>query len=81
MELPRYKCHKEVWALKIKEVSAGVGGIWYLFPEDEVYGPIPVDDDYMQKHSPRSGNYYVVYSDGYVSCSPAKAFEEGYVRV
>lgn len=25
--------------------------------------------------------YYVVYTDGYVSWSPAKAFEEGYTKV
>lgn len=38
-------------------------------------------DEYMQKHQPRAGGYFVVYKDGYESWSPAEAFEEGYTRV
>ena len=35
----------------------------------------------MDRHKPKAGGYYVVYDDGYKSYSPAKAFEEGYVRI
>lgn len=87
MEMPRYKCHKEVWALKIAEIRQAPadqerrhrGGDWYLVPADRRYAPICVGhDDYVLKHKPEVGGYYVVYKDDYQSYSPAKAFEEGY---
>lgn len=89
-EMPRYKCHKEVWALKIKDVRqapadqerANAGGDWYLIPEDARYGPIVVGHDaYYVKHKPTAGGYYVVYKDGYTSFSPADAFEDGYTAI
>jgi hypothetical protein len=88
-EMPRYKCHKEVWALKIKSIEqapadqerANAGGDWYIVPEEEGYARFLVGhDDYIKKHMPEAGGYYVVYDDGYKSYSPAKAFEEGYTR-
>lgn len=87
--MPRYKCHKEVWALKIKEIRqapaederCNAGGDWYLVPEDAGYGPVMVGNDaYYAKHKPQVGGYYVVYDDGYKSYSPAGAFESGYSR-
>ena len=87
IELPKYKCHKQVWALKIKEITQApasqerchAGGDWYLVPENGSYAPILVGhDEYYAKHNPQPGGYYVVYADGYASYSPAKAFEEGY---
>lgn len=87
MELPRYKCHKEVWALKIAEVrdTAEPGnetdGSRLLIFEEKPYAPIRVDAAYVHKHKPEAGGYYVVYADGYKSFSPAKAFEEGYSKV
>lgn len=86
VEMPRYRCHKEVWALKIKSVvpdgsaPRGAEGSCILTPEDEGYAPFRVDADYCLKHNPRAGGYYVVYADGYKSFSPAKAFEDGYTR-
>lgn len=78
-EMPRYKCHKVVWALKIKsiEYNADTGGA-NIIPEDDGYASFPVDQDYLKKHSPESGGYYVVYKGGYKSFSPADAFESGY---
>ncbi len=89
-EMPKYQCHKKVWALKIKEVRqapgdqerANAGGDWYLVPERNDYAPILVGhDNYYEKHRPEAGGYYVVYDDGYKSYSPAKAFEEGYALI
>ena len=77
-ELPKYKCHKEVWALKIKEVKTDPG---VIVPEDESYEPIPVGESYIEKHKPEAGGYLVAYADGYESYSPAKAFEEGYTPI
>jgi hypothetical protein len=82
-ELPRYQSHKQVWALKIKSIedpnNATDGSRLLYFAEG--YLPICVDGDYMTKHNPQVGGYYVVYADGYKSWSPALAFEEGYTRV
>lgn len=79
VEMPRYKCHKEVWALKIRSVTpVSEDGSAELVPEERGYGPVKVDRDYMSKHRPSPGGYYVVYKDGYRSFSPADAFEEGY---
>jgi len=79
-ELPKYKCHKEVYALKIKSVQVQ-GGEFVLTPEDTVFAPFPVDAAYVKKHNPEDGGYYVVYADGYKSFSPAKAFEDGYTKL
>ena len=88
MEMPKYKCHKEVWALKIKAIKLdGEGedretdGSAMITPEEDRYEPFKVDSAYMHKHKPQVGGYYVVYEDGYKSFSPAKALEEGYARI
>lgn len=119
-QLPRYVCHKKVWALKIKEIKREracasseaniicgepesahtreaakcdvgmdhnfVSSTWdaesgIIVPEDEGYAEFPVSREYMMKHNPQPGGYYVVYDDGYKSYSPAKAFEEGYTKI
>ncbi len=84
-EMPRYRCHKEVWALKIARVDAGVDQFqdsWIITPEDAVYAPFEVSSEWLRKHNPVAGGYFVVYpGDGYKSFSPAKAFEEGYTRI
>jgi hypothetical protein len=49
-----------------------------LEPADMSGPSIPVNAEYLQKHKPRVGGYYVRYADGYESFSPAQAFEEGY---
>ncbi len=79
-EMPRYKCHKEVHALKIAKIARCSTGRAEITPEDDGFAPFHVDCEYMNKHEPQVGGYYVVYADGYVSFSPATAFEAGYVR-
>lgn len=91
MEMPRYKCHKEVWALKIKSIALDrdearltgreTDGSAKLTVEEPRYAPVKVSGDYMHKHKPHVGGYYVVYEDGYKSFSPAKAFEDGYTLI
>ncbi len=82
-ELPRYLCHKEVHALKIDallEVGTDSEALW-LHPVDRRYAPFKLDAEYVRKHSPHPGGYYVVYADGYKSFSPAEAFESGYALI
>ena len=83
MEMPKYSCHKQVWALKIKSIDynkrESIGGAM-ITPSDKGYAPFEVDQKYLTKHDPHAGGYYVVYKDGYRSFSPADAFESGYTR-
>ncbi len=79
-EMPKYRCHKVVHALKIgiinwDDTSADFG---MMTPADEHYAPFRVDCKFMAKNEPVAGGYYVVYADGYKSFSPAEAFEAGY---
>ncbi len=73
-EMPRYECFKKVWALKIADIDGVM-----IAPSDEGYAPFAVSAEYIEKHKPQVGGYYVVYQDGYRSYSPAEAFEQGYV--
>lgn len=41
---------------------------------------VTVTEDWFNRFRPGPGGY-VVYSDGYRSFSPAKAFEEGYTKI
>ena len=86
--LPRWKCHKEVWGDRIKEIRE-------LGPNDELFstedsglrwildcgGRISVKRSLIGRGRPVVGDYYVRYEDGYESWSPAKAFEDGYTRI
>lgn len=80
-QLPKYRSHKEVWALKIKAVLVAGDSGGHLVFEDSLFAPLDVSGQYVAKHKPKAGGYYVQYKDGYESWSPAKAFEEGYVLV
>ena len=90
-EMPKYECHKKVWALKIagiardsdtaREEQRETDGSAMITPAGDGYAPFKVDAIYMHKHKPEVGGYYVVYEDGYKSFSPAGAFESGYTRL
>lgn len=82
-ELPLYKCHKEVHAGKIKDIFGtpeGDGALYLDIGEPKTI-PVKVSREYMIRHRPKRGGYYVRYEDGYESWSPAEAFEGGYTRV
>lgn len=82
IEMPRYKCHKEVWALKIKTIDYNrEDGSATITPAEPGYAPFVVTELYMAKHKPEVGGYYVVYQGGYKSYSPADAFEDGYTLI
>ena len=79
-EMPKYRSHKDVWALKIKDIQLTVTGA-IIIPEEEGFASFEVDTEYVSKHKPQVGGYFVVYKDGYKSWSPANAFEQGYTRI
>lgn len=76
MEMPRYRSHKQVWALEI----ATVNGHKLTFA-NAAYAPIMCDAGMFSRYTPVPGDYYVVYDDGYKSFSPAKAFKAGYTLI
>lgn len=92
-EMKKWQCHKVVRAEKIsKIVRDGEGenretdGSAQLFFDgseniEGFEGNVKVEHDFMAKHKPEVGGYYVVYGDGYKSFSPAEAFEDGYTRI
>ena len=85
--IPTYQCHKRVQALKIKAVLKNPRG-YELHYEDERFVPREVSESWVVKCLPGDkgydhliGGYVVWYEDGYVSWSPAAAFEAGYTAV
>ncbi len=87
MKLDKYRCHKDVEAVKVFGVD--------MAPSDQPpgslrlqvetaggeTGEIIVSPSYASKHKPKVGGFYVRYQDGYESFSPAEAFTEGYTIV
>ncbi len=85
IQIPTYQCHKRVQALRIKAVFPNPRG-WELHFEDERFCPIEVQRGWIVKHLTDDngtliGGYAVWYEDGYMSWSPAAAFEAGYTLV
>ena len=88
-EMPKYKCHKIVHALKIHaQYESGDGHSLVLHFEDKGYEPMRILDPIRERFVDREASepredlgYLVVYTDGYRSWSPTKAFEEGYTRI
>ena len=82
-EMPRYKCHKEVWALKIAALEVRENGSAKIAPTDEGYAVFETKAGWADRfHGDENDpGYYVVYRDGYASWSPTEAFEEGYTAI
>lgn len=80
-ELPRWKSHKVVQASKITALKLHDGGTGAIMVEDVSSAPILLHSEYMRRHEPKVGGYFVRYADGYESWSPAEVFEAGYTRV
>lgn len=83
--LPRYVCHKEVEAVKIRGIEyrafPGQTGLYVITACEPGIEPITVPASWQDKHGAKAGGYFVRYKDGYESYSPARAFEEGYAAV
>lgn len=76
-QMPRWKCHKEVYAIKCEVAEGGV-----LRPLEAGYADFTPPEGFFEKHKPLGTGYYVVYSpDEYASWSPVEPFESGYTRI
>lgn len=81
VEMPQYRCHKVVRAAKITALRQNGNPDMPDLVLGEIGGIVTVLPDWHAKNKPQVGGYYVVYEDGYRSYSPAKAFEEGYIKI
>ncbi len=83
--MQKWKCHKVVEAARIMRIDISIAGVGasLILQLDEQPGQIiqPVTREWLKKHEPDVGGYYVQYEDGYASYSPAAAFEAGYTPV
>lgn len=85
-QMPKYRSHKEVWALKIARVEHA--GCDTTTDENQIV-VVHFDDGVFAsqkfnlhgKPTPEAGWYMVQYEDGYTSFSPTEAFEGGYTRI
>jgi len=76
--MDRWKSHKIVEAGKILRFSGNpdTDKVDFELESGEIVGG--VDDNILARGVPEPGDYLVRYPDGYISWSPAKAFDEGY---
>lgn len=85
MTLQKYKSHKIVQAGRITRVHTIYKGVAMMEVVDfvEVGGrQYDVPENFSARGAPIVGESYLVrYDDGYVSWSPAKAFEAGYTLI
>jgi hypothetical protein len=84
--MKKYRCHKVVEAARIAVIHENTSS--KLLPSSSLSGfselifvdgtKEVVSRDWLFKHMPVAGGYYVRYEDGYCSYSPQAAFEAGY---
>lgn len=77
-ELPQYKCHKVVRAGKISVIDTDIDKGLLIVSILGIKKPFEFPSHLLRLRSVEIGGYLVVYEDGYVSYSPAAAFEAGY---
>lgn len=82
--MKEYKSHKTVKAAKITAIDTAAGAVegWEIRIHTDDGGATEYKKNaaIFARYMPVVGDYFVVYSDEYVSFSPAKAFEEGYAE-
>lgn len=75
--LPRWQCHKVVGAAPILAIRGTV----VVVDVDGKHVEIDTPAGFGARGVPATGDYLVVYEDGYMSHSPKATFEAGYSRV
>lgn len=85
--LQLWQSHKQVQAGKIQAIDLNwdrstdcrLQVATPMTPEGWIW--LYVDNAYMDRHMPVVGGYFVRYTEGYESFSPAEPFEAGYVAI
>jgi hypothetical protein len=80
MEMPRYRSHKVVWAIKIAAIEVRKDKSAIIAPADDGYAPFTTKPGWAERFtgSEKDNGYYIQYADGFASWSPTKAFVDGY---
>lgn len=81
VHLDTYVCHKRVQAGKILFMARDDANDRLMLHIGGMANILPVPLEYLDRHKPELGGYYVRYADGYASYSPAVPFEQGYTKV
>lgn len=82
IQLPKYKCHKEVYAAKIQRIEReSTGHRIFMSVKDHGDASVFVTQAWLDKFNPQVDGYFVQYEDGYTSYSPADVFEAGYTII
>lgn len=76
-----YKCHKQVHAVKITDVTFDGSNAITIYPADASVPVFTVTKQWWENRSAKVGGYCLLYNDGYMSWSPAKEFEDGYTKI
>lgn len=79
--MQKFQCHKIVEAgkiLSVLDLPSQPGTRLVLQGEKDTRAVTP---EWVERHKPEVGGYFVRYDDGYESYSPAQAFEQGYTPV
>ena len=82
--LPKWKCHKEVWAVKIFGLEMNADGSANIAPVGDDLSEFTTGANWNERFTLREDmdfGYYVQYADGYESWSPSSAFENGYTLI
>lgn len=79
MQMPMYQSIKRVWALKILNAPTAPYGDFESIEVEPPFLPLRMARFWLERHKPQAGGYVVGYMDGYMSYSPADAFEAGHV--
>lgn len=80
-ELAEWKCHKVVKAGKVLDAPILTDLEVTVEGADGAECEVQVPSNAFARGAPAIGDYIVIYEDGYISWSPAKAFEDGYTRL
>ena len=77
---PSYRCHRFVQALKIAEVNVDAASQVWLVPDDRAYGEFRVDGEFVVKHKPAPGGYFVRFDHSHESWASEDLFENGFTE-
>lgn len=76
----KFMSHKVVSAAKIVSAEKQEDGRWHFMREGNVHDTTTVEESPRFKITEEDLGYVVHYADGYISWSPTKAFEDGYIE-
>ncbi len=83
LQMPCYRCHKKVWALKISAIEILEDGAAKIAPVEKEFDVFKTEPGFGDRFKGGEDDlgYFVLYEDGYQSWSPTEAFEDGYTRL